>query len=89
MTATKNDRLEELLVLRATQPLSPIEYAELEALRQSEYGPGAEVFDRAAAAIHVAAMGMGKRLSLPDALRARLERQALDHFSGCHPNTED
>lgn len=76
---SKRDRLEELLVLQATQSLSANERAELEALLASEGSPSIELFDRAAAAIHVALMR--PRQTLPATLRARLERQAASHFA--------
>lgn len=77
---SKTDRLEELLVLRATQPLSPAERAELDALLRTELSSDTEIFDRVAAAIHVAAIRT--RRTLPAALRTRLEKQASSYFSG-------
>ncbi len=84
---SKTDRLEELLVLRATQPLSSAERAELELLLSSELAADAEVFDRVAAAVHVAAMQ--SRQTLPARLRARLERQAARHFAKRNSNSSN
>lgn len=84
---SRADRLEELLVLRATQPLSPTEHAELEALLKTELASDTEIFDRVAAAIHVAAMR--SRQSLPASLRARLERQAAKHLAGWRADLTD
>lgn len=87
MMASRADRLEELLVLRATQPLLPAERAELEALLDIDAAADRESFDRAAAAIHVAAMA--SRPALPGSLRARLEEQAARHFAAGGENAED
>jgi hypothetical protein len=87
MTVSKVDRLEELLVLRATQPLSSAEHAELDALLETEVASDAEKFDRVAAAVHVAAIRT--RHPLPAALRARLERQALSHLAGHKSDATD
>lgn len=84
---SKADRLEELLVLRATQPLSSAERSELAALLQTEIAADSDIFDRVAAAIHIAAMR--SRHTLPAALRTRLERQASDHFSRGRSDTVD
>ncbi len=84
---SRADRLEELLVLRATQPLSSSEDAELGALLKTELAADTEIFDRAAAAIHVAAMRA--RGTLPPALRALLEQQAATHLAGRNSDTAD
>lgn len=89
---SKADRLEELLVLRATQPLSSAERAELEALLETEVASDTGIFDRVAAAIHVAAIRVAPirtRHTLPTALRARLEQQALRHLAGRNSDGED
>ncbi len=84
---SKSDRLEELLVLRATQPLSSSERAELEALLKTELDSDTEIFDRAASAVHVAALRV--RRTLPAALRARLERQAARHLADRNSDAAD
>ena len=84
---SKADRLEELLVLRATQPLSSSDHAELTSLLETELASDSKIFDRAAAAIHVAAMRA--RRTLPASLRARLEQQAAGHFAGRHSDATD
>ena len=84
---SKHARLEELLILRATQPLSAAERTELEALLATDLGSDTGIFDRAAAAVHVAALRA--RHSLPTALRARLEQQAARHFSSADNDLPD
>lgn len=87
MMVSKSDRLDELLALRATQPLSAAERRELEALLATDVASDNEIFDRAAAAIHVAALRT--RHTLPAALRARLEEQAANHFTRRDPDAAD
>ena len=84
---SRADKLEELLVLRATQPLSTTEHAELETLLNTELASDSEIFDRVAAAIHVAAMR--SQHTLPAPLRARLEQQAARHLAGRDSDTAD
>lgn len=74
MTRT-TDRLDELLAQRAIEGLDAEAERELEALLATTRSVDAGAFDRAAAAVHLAALA--PRETLPASLRARLERAAL------------
>jgi len=76
---SSNDRLDELLVLRAIQGLSAMERAELDSLLACLPDRETEGFDRAAAAIHIGQLSA--RGQLPAALRRRIERDARTHFA--------
>jgi hypothetical protein len=71
--------MDELLVRRATQRLTAREQAELDSLLATARASDAEGYERAAAAIHVGALGNAGEL--PAALRARIERQALRYLT--------
>ncbi|QJW92701.1 anti-sigma factor [Frigoriglobus tundricola] len=68
------DRLEELLATEATQPLTPAEESELDALLAAHPGADADGFELAAAAIHLALAGSPE--PLPTALAEKLHRAA-------------
>ena len=68
-------RLDELLLLRATQRLSEAEQAELDGLLAARGGDASDVYERTAAAVHIGALRA--RARMPSALRARIEQQAL------------
>jgi len=70
-----NERLETLLTLRATEGLDTAAERELEMLLAASPGTDADAFDRAAAAVHLAALG--PRELLPGTLRVRLEESAV------------
>ena len=71
------DRLEELLATEATQPLSPAEESELDALLSAHPGIDSEGFELAAAAIHLALSGPPE--PLPNALAEKLHRAAAQN----------
>ena len=73
-----NDNLIELLVDRATEGLSTSRHDELSDLLRDHPDFDPEVFERAAAAVHLAAMPRIE--SLPDTLRKTLRRAAAEHF---------
>lgn len=73
------DRLDELLVARATEGLAPAEQRELERLLAERPEADAEGYERAAAAIALAALGAPG--ALPAAVRERLARSA-ESFMG-------
>jgi hypothetical protein len=72
--------VDELLVRRAIEGLDDRDRAALETLLvKCSPSVDVEAFDRAAAAIHIAAL---KRVTpLPATLRQRIERDALRHFA--------
>jgi hypothetical protein len=74
MAASASQRLDELLLLRATEGLDAADERELERLLAEERGVDAGGYERAAAAVCLAVLGGGG--AMPPALRARLERQA-------------
>lgn len=75
-------RLEALLIRRATEALSEVERAELQALLASDPDRDAEIFERVAAAIHLSRLGMGG--CLPPGLRQRIEQQGMRHLAERH-----
>ena len=76
-------RLEQLLLARATSRLSPADQAELARLLAGNGGVDEEAYERAAAAICIAALDTGE--PMPSGLRASLERQAAEFFSSAAP----
>jgi hypothetical protein len=68
------DRLDELLVARATQALSAAEARELERLLAARPDVDAEGYERAAAAVCLATLRAPS--AMPDSLRRGLERAA-------------
>jgi hypothetical protein len=72
------DRLDELLVARATEGLDAAEQRELEELLASRPDVDAEGFERAAAAVHLAAIfaAAAPADAMPRALRERLASSA-------------
>jgi hypothetical protein len=74
--ASAQDRLDDLLLARATQGLDAAEEQELERLLAAEHDVDAGAYERAAAAVCLAVLG--GRGELPAALRARLERGARE-----------
>lgn len=67
-------KLDELLLKRAIGSLTAAEETELERLCAAHPDSDAEVYERAAAVVCLAALDT--REALPDTLRAKLERQA-------------
>jgi hypothetical protein len=74
--ASARERLDELLLARATEGLDAGEEQELARLLAAERNVDAGGYERAAAAVCLAVLGGRGRL--PAALRARLEREASD-----------
>lgn len=74
-----SDRLHELLAQRATEVLGEKEQRELDELLRTRPEVDADVFDRAAAAVYLAALPRGERL--PAALRKALEQDAARYFN--------
>jgi hypothetical protein len=73
-------KLDELLLKRAIGSLSAAEDAELERLCAAHPDCDSEVYERAAAVVWLAALDT--RDAMPDALRAKLERQADAFVAG-------
>jgi hypothetical protein len=73
-------RLDELLLARATEGLSGSDAAELERLLAAHPEVDESAYERAAAAVTLAALGL--REKLPAALRARLESRTADAARG-------
>lgn len=73
-----SDRLYDLLTQRATEALAEKERQELDALLRNRPDVDADAFDRAAAAVHLAALQTGERL--PATLRKTLEEDAARYF---------
>jgi hypothetical protein len=67
------ERLDDLLLRRATEGLDAAEQGELETLLAAHRGIDAQGYESAAAAVCLAVLGRG---ALPSAVRARLERRA-------------
>jgi hypothetical protein len=67
-------KLDELLLKRALGSLTAAEDAELERLCAAHPDCDSEAYERAAAAVWLAALDT--RRAMPDTLRAKLERQA-------------
>jgi hypothetical protein len=80
MASATQDRLDELLLARATQGLDAAEEQELERLLAADGDVDAGAYERAAAAVCLAVLG--GRGELPAALRARLERGARELAAG-------
>jgi hypothetical protein len=76
MTSAARERLDELLLTRATEGLGATEAQELARLLAAERNVDETAYERAAAAICLAVLG-GRR-EVPPALRARLELSARD-----------
>jgi hypothetical protein len=73
--AAAADRLDELLVARATEGLDADEQRELAALLAAHPDVDAESYERVAAAVHLAVLG-AEAEAMPRALRERLESSA-------------
>ncbi len=76
MSAEQRERLRELLSDRATQPLSPGEFAELLGLLDAFPDEDSSAFDRAAAAVDLVLGADEAPEPMPAELRAQVERQA-------------
>ena len=76
MTPAAHDRLDELLLARATEGLDAADDRELARLLAARTDIDAGAYERAAAAVCLAVLGPGAKL--PTALRARLEHTARD-----------
>jgi hypothetical protein len=74
MTDRRAERLDELLVVRATEGLDVAEANELEQLLAELPDVDSESFERAAAAVYLAAFRAPSRM--PDSLRRGLARAA-------------
>ena len=74
MASAARQRLDDLLLARATEGLDAAEEQELARLLAAEHDVDAGAYERAAAAVCLAVLG--GRGALPAALRARLERSA-------------
>ena len=75
MSAASRRRIDDLLLTRAIDGLSAAEAHELETLLALHPRVDAEGYERAAAAVCLAALGA--RPAMPKALRARIEQSAL------------
>jgi hypothetical protein len=76
MSVGSLQRLDELLLARATEGLSRAGTRELERLLAAHPEADADAYERAAAAVTLAVLGTGG--SLPSGLRAQLERRAAE-----------
>lgn len=74
MATSARQRLDELLLARATEGVTACERAELDALLAQYPDVDANAYERAAAAVCLAALGRGG--ALPERLRRRLESSA-------------
>jgi hypothetical protein len=74
MAAAARQRIDELLLLRATEGLSTQERVELDGLLARHPDVDATAYERAAAAVCLATLG--RSVGMPDALRRRLESSA-------------
>lgn len=74
MATSARQRLDELLLARATEGLNAHERAELDELLVRHPEVDANAYERAAAAVCLAALGRGG--GLPESLRRRLETSA-------------
>lgn len=75
-----SDRLQDLLVRRATQALADDEQRELNALLENEPTVDDRAFDFAAAALHLSVLSVDE--PLPGSLRAAVENDAAAYFAG-------
>ena len=75
MSPTSRRRIDDLLLTRAIDGLSAAEAQELEALLELHPRVDAGAYERAAAAVCLAALGA--RPAMPSSLRARIEQSAL------------
>ena len=73
------DRLEELLVRRATQALVDDEQRELDVLLKNEPTTDDRAFDFAAAALHLSVLPVDE--PLPASLRSAVESDAAAYFA--------
>ena len=80
--SARSKALDGLLIKRATEGLTDREKTELERLLQSASIPDTEIFERAAAAIHVGRVRA--RARLPEGLRRRLEQQGTEYLASKH-----
>jgi hypothetical protein len=76
MVGDAGKRLDDLLLVHATEGLSAADTLELERLLAAEPHVDAGAYERAAAAVCLAVFGA--RGALPSGLRARLEQQAAE-----------
>ena len=76
MAADPSQRLDDLLLARATEGLDAAESAELEALLAAAPDVDAEGYELAAASVCLAVLG--RVGAMPSGLRARLERSAAE-----------
>jgi hypothetical protein len=76
MAGLARQRLDDLLLARATEGLDAAEALELERLLAAETDVDAAAYERAAATVCLAVIGGGR--SLPPGLRARLEKGAVE-----------
>ncbi|MGI9259108.1 MAG: hypothetical protein ACR2QQ_09745 [Gammaproteobacteria bacterium] len=83
----KSDRLQDLLVRRATQVLADNEQRELNALLKNEPTADDRAFDFAAAALHLSVLSVDE--PLPASLRSAVENDAAAYFAGKRKNTDD
>jgi hypothetical protein len=74
VTSEVRQRLDDLLVARATEGLSDADALELERLLAAHPSVDANGYERAAAAVCLAALGGGR--PMPSGLRALLEQRA-------------
>ena len=72
-----HDRLHELLTAKATQPLSPGDERELEALLLEFPHVDATALDRAAAAVDVAHLLATRLEPMPESVRRRVQSSAV------------
>jgi hypothetical protein len=76
MAGLARQRLDDLLLARATEGLDAVEVQELERLLAAETDVDAGAYERAAAAVCLAVLGGGR--VLPPDLRARLEKGGVE-----------
>lgn len=76
-------RLDRLLLARATTGLRSAEAAELARLMAAHPDVDQDAYDRAAAAVCLATIDTSE--AMPDSLRAKLERQATAFLAGATP----
>lgn len=86
MVTTPRQRLDELLFARATEGLSHADALELEPLLAAYPDVDSTGYDRAAAAVCLAAFGGGR--SMPHALRALIEQRAAQIVTGSGRGTK-
>ena len=78
-------RLDDLLLARATRPLSPTEALELERLHAMYPRVDRDPYERAAALLCLATLDSSE--PMPAELRTRIERQAAEFLAGKTPRT--